>query len=402
MDQDDRIQERYELLSPELNEKTLRLFAGAEAVSLGRGGISRVARVTGVSRGRVARGIRELLGEDDLDSSRIRRPGGGRKKLTEKDPTLVPDLESLISPYTRGDPESPLRWTCKSVRNLAGELVDRGHQVSSNTVALLLREMKYSLQANRKTREGKQHPERDAQFNYNNEKTREQQRREQPVISVDTKKKELVGDFQNKGREWRPQGDPETVRVHDFIDKELGKVAPYGVYDLTLNDGWVSVGIDHDTASFAVATIQQWWQKMGRQAYPAASHLMITADSGGSNSARGRLWKVELQEMANRTGLTITACHFPPGTSKWNKIEHRMFSFITRNWRGRPLVDRATIVNLIGATSTREGLKIRCELDSNEYPNGVKVPDDLLAAVNLTRHEFHGDWNYTIRPNGNG
>ena len=402
MDQDDRIQERYELLSPELNERTLRLFAGAEAVSLGRGGISRVARVTGVSRGRVARGIRELLGEDDLDSSRIRKPGGGRKKLTEKDPTLVPDLESLISPYTRGDPESPLRWTCKSVRNLAGELVDRGHQVSSNTVALLLREMKYSLQANRRTREGKQHPERDAQFNYINEKTREQQRREQPVISVDTKKKELVGDFQNKGREWRPQGDPETVRVHDFIDKELGKVAPYGVYDLTLDEGWVSVGIDHDTASFAVATIQQWWQKMGCQAYPAASHLMITADSGGSNSARGRLWKVELQAMANRTGLTITACHFPPGTSKWNKIEHRMFSFITKNWRGRPLVDRATIVNLIGATSTREGLKIRCELDTNEYPKGVTVPDDLLAAVNLERHTFHGDWNYTIRPNSNG
>jgi hypothetical protein len=350
----------------------------------------------------VARGIRDLLGEDELDSSRIRRPGGGRKKLTEKDPTLVPDLESLISPYTRGDPESPLRWTCKSVRKLADELVNSGHQVSSNTVALLLREMKYSLQANRKTREGKQHPERDAQFNYINEKTREQQRREQPVISVDTKKKELVGDFENKGREWRPQGDPETVRVHDFIDKELGKVAPYGVYDLTLNDGWVSVGIDHDTASFAVATIQQWWEKMGCQAYPAASHLMITADSGGSNSARSRLWKVELQEMANRTGLTITVCHFPPGTSKWNKIEHRMFSFITKNWRGRPLVDRATIVNLIGATSTREGLKIRCELDSNEYPKGVKVPDDLLAAVNLTRHTFHGDWNYTIRPNGNG
>jgi hypothetical protein len=399
MCRDDEIRERYELLSPELNERTLRLFAGAEAVSLGRGGISRVARVTGVSRGRVSRGIQDLLGEDGLDSSRVRKPGGGRKKLTEKDPTLLSDLESLICPYTRGDPESPLRWTCKSVRKLADELVALEHQVSSSTVALLLREMKYSLQANRKTREGKQHPDRDAQFKYINEKTREQQRREQPVISVDTKKKELVGDFANKGREWRPQGDPEIVRVHDFLDKELGKVAPYGVYDLTLNDGWVSVGIDHDTASFAVTTIQQWWEKMGCQAYPAASRLMITADSGGSNSARSRLWKVELQEMANRTGLTITVCHFPPGTSKWNKIEHRMFSFITRNWRGRPLVDRATIVNLIGSTTTAEGLKIRCELDSNTYRKGIKVPDDRLAAVNLARHGFHGDWNYTIRPN---
>ena len=343
--------------------------------------------------------MQELLGEEELDSGRIRKPGGGRKKLTEKDPTLLPDLDRLINPFTRGDPKSPLRWTCKSVRNLVAELTKGGHRVSTTSVASLLRDMKYSLQANRKTREGKQHPDRDAQFKYINRKTQEQQREKQPVISVDTKKKEKVGDFANGGKEWHPQGDPEKVRVHDFLDKELGKVAPYGVYDLTLNDGWVSVGVDHDTASFATTTIYQWWENMGCQAYPEASHLMITADSGGSNSARSRLWKVELQELANRTGLTITVCHFPPGTSKWNKIEHRMFSFITKNWRGRPLVDRATIVELIGSTTTKDGLKIRCELDTNTYPAGIKVPDARLEEVNLEKHTFHGDWNYTIYPN---
>ena len=398
MSQEDIIREKYQMLAPELNERTLRLFAAAEAKYLGRGGISLVARAIEVSRDRISRGLQDLETEKKLEPDRIRRPGGGRKKQVEENPALRKDLEQLISPYTRGDPESPLRWTCKSVRKLAGELNRKGHQVSHSSVASLLRDMNYSLQANRKTMEGKQHPDRDAQFNYINQKTQGQQRRGQPVISVDTKKKELVGSFKNAGREWRPQGDPEKVRVHDFIDKELGKVAPYGVYDLTWNNGWVSVGIDHDTAAFAVATIRQWWRKMGRPAYSKASHLLITADSGGSNGARNRLWKVELQKMANQTGLTITVCHFPPGTSKWNKIEHRMFSFITKNWRGKPLADRAAIVNLIGSAKTEEGLKIRCELDTNDYPKGIKVSDAQMEKVKLKKHEFHGDWNYTIYP----
>ena len=398
MGQEDIIRGKYQMLAPELNERTLRLFAAAEAKYLGRGGITLVARAIEVSRDRISRGLQDLEAERKLEPDRIRRPGGGRKKQVEEDPTLEKDLEQLISPYTRGDPESSLRWTCKSVRKLAAELNRKGHQVSHSSVASLLRDMNYSLQANRKTTEGKQHPDRDAQFNYINQTAQQQQRRGQPVISVDTKKKELVGDFANKGREWHPQGDPEKVRVHDFIDKELGKVAPYGVYDLTRNNGWVSVGIDHDTAAFAVATIGQWWRKMRRAAYSKASHLLITADSGGSNGSRTRLWKVELQKMANQTGLTITVCHFPPGTSKWNKIEHRMFSFITKNWRGKPLTDRATIVNLIGSTTTEEGLKIRCELDTNHYPKGIKVSDAQMDKVKLKKHEFHGDWNYTIYP----
>jgi len=389
------------MLAPVLNEKTLRFFAAAEAKCLGRGGIAVVARGIEVSRDRIVRGLQDLDAEESLEPDHLRRPGGGRKKQTEEDPTLKKDLEKLISPYTRGAPESPLRWTCKSVRKLAGELNRQGHQVSHSSVGSLLRDMNYSLQANRKTMEGAQHPDRDEQFNYINRKARGQQKRGQPVISVDTKKKELVGDFKNAGREWRPPGDPQTVRVHDFIDKKLGKVAPYGVYDLTRNNGWVSVGIDHDTAAFAVATIGQWWRKMGRSVYAKASHLLITADSGGSNGARNRLWKVELQKMANRTGLTITVCHFPPGTSKWNKIDHRMFSFITKNWRGKPLANRATIVNLIGSTKTEEGLKIRCELDTNNYPKGIKVPDAQMEKVNLKKHKFQGDWNYTIHPNKN-
>ncbi len=398
MSQEDIIREKYQMLAPELNERTLRLFAAAEAKYLGRGGITLVARAIEVSRDRISRGLQDLEAEKKLEPDRIRRPGGGRKKQVEKDPTLTKDLEQLISPYTRGDPESPLRWTCKSVRNLAVALNRKGHKVSHSSVASLLRGMNYSLQANRKTTEGKQHPDRDAQFNYINQKSRSQQRRGQPVISVDTKKKELVGDFKNAGREWRPQGDPEKVRGHDFIDKELGKVAPYGVYDLTRNNGWVSVGIDHDTAAFAVATIRRWWRKMGRRAYSKASHLLITAYSGGSNGARSRLWKVELQKMSNHTGLTITVCHFPPGTSKWNKIEHRMFSFITKNWRGKPLIDRVTIVNLIGSTRTKEGLEIRCELDTNTYPKGIKVSDAQMEQVKVKKHKFHGDWNYTIYP----
>jgi len=399
MSREDIIREKYQLLAPELNERTLRLFAAVEAQSLGRGGISLVARALEMSHDRISRGIQDLKSETKLSPDRIRRQGGGRKKQLELDPALKEDLERLISPYTRGDPESPLRWTCKSVRKLAAELNRQGHSVSHSTVATLLREMNYSLQANRKTTEGKQHPDRNAQFEYINQRVRARQKRGQPVISVDTKKKELVGDFENKGQEWHPPGHPEKVRVHDFIDQELGKVAPYGVYDLTQNNGWVSVGIDHDTAAFAVAAIGRWWRKMGRPAYSKATHLLITADSGGSNSSRSRLWKVELQKMANQTGLTITVCHFPPGTSKWNKIEHRMFSFITKSWRGKPLIDRATIVNLIGSTKTEEGLKIRCELDTNHYPKGIKVSDAQLETVKLKKHKFHGDWNYTIHPN---
>ena len=399
MDREEAILMKYQLLAPELTERTLRLFAAAEARVWGRGGISGVSRALELSRARIYRGLQDLEEEEKLEPQRIRRKGGGRKSRVEEDPTLKRGLERLISPYTRGDPESCLRWTCKSIRQLATELTRQGHQTSHRMVAELLREMGYRLQANRKTIEGKQHPDRDAQFKYINQKSQKQQRASQPVISVDTKKKELVGDFKNAGREWHPQGHPEKVRVHDFIDKELGKVAPYGVYDLTKNNGWVSVGIDHDTAAFAVASIRKWWRKMGRPAYVKASHLLITADSGGSNSVRSRLWKVELQKMANQTGLTITVCHFPPGTSKWNKIEHRMFSFITKNWRGKPLADRATIVNLIGSTKTEGGLTIRCELDSNDYPKGIKVPDDQLEKVKLKKHEFHGDWNYTIYPN---
>ena len=399
MNQDDIILEKYQMLAPALNERTLRLFAAAEALSLGRGGISRVSRTLEISRDRISRGIKELESETQFHPDRVRRKGGGRKKLLACDPTLKADIEALISPYTRGDPESPLRWTCKSTRTLADALTDKGHSVSHSTVAMLLDEMGYSLQANRKTTEGKQHPDRNAQFEYISRRVRSFQQSDQPVISVDTKKKEKIGDFKNNGQEWHPRGHPENVRVHDFIDKELGKVAPYGVYDLTQNDGWVSVDIDHDTAAFAVATIGRWWQRMGSSGYANASELLITADSGGSNSSRNRLWKVELQKMANRTGLTITVCHFPPGTSKWNKIEHRMFSFITKNWRGKPLIDRATVVNLIGSTKTKEGLKIRCELDTRTYPKGIKVSDAQLEKVKLKQHRFHGDWNYTIYPN---
>lgn len=398
MENEDGILKRYQLLAPELTERTLRLFAAAEAKVLGWGGITTVARVIEISRDRIFRGLRDLESKEKLEPDRVRRKGGGRKRQVVLDPTLREDLKGLISPYTRGDPETPLRWTCKSVRKLAKALKYQGHKTSRRMVTGLLHEMGYSLQANRKTIEGKQHPDRDAQFRYLNRTVRRQQRNGQPVISVDTKKKELVGLYKNTGREWCPKGNPEKVQVHDFINKELGKVAPYGVYDLTRNNGWVSVGIDHDTAAFAVNSIFQWWKKMGKPVYPKASRLLITADSGGSNASRNRLWKCELQKVANRTGLSITVCHFPPGTSKWNKIEHRMFSFITKNWRAHPLTDLATIVSLIGSTKTETGLKIRCELDTNNYPKGIKISDAQLEKVNIKRHAFHGDWNYTIAP----
>jgi hypothetical protein len=383
-----------------LNERSRRLWAATEAKSIGHGGIACVERAVAISRSTISRGIKELeLAQKQLDAAHIRRPGGGRKKTAQQDPTLRTDLEALVEPAVAGDPQSPLRWISKSLRNLTAELQAMGHATSHRMVAALLTEAEYSLQANRKSvEEGKRHPDRDGQFRYINEQVRRFQRIRQPVISVDTKKKELVGDFKNTGKEWRPKGEPERVRVHDFLIEENGKAAPYGVYDITRNAGWDSVGIDHDTASFAVRTIRRWWQVMGRTKYPQAKKLLITADSGGSNGARVRLWKWELQKFAHATGKAITVCHLPPGTSKWNKIEHRLFSYISMNWRGRPLVSLATIVSLIASTRTKGGLRVRCELDKGRYPDGVKISDEQMAKINLHRHRFHGDWNYTIQP----
>ena len=392
------IKERFARLEPFLNERQRRLAAANEAKALGRGGISAVASATGVSRRTIARGLRELAASDASLGQRIRQPGGGRKQTVVKDPTLLDDLERLVEPVSRGDPESPLRWTSKSVRKLADELRRQGHQASHDLVARLLKKQGYSLQANRKMREGSAHPDRDAQFEHIQAEVKVFQTAGQPVISVDTKKKELVGDFKNGGCELRPQGDPEVVRVHDFVIPELGKVAPYGVYDVTYNLGWVNVGIDHDTAAFAVASIRRWWECMGQPRYDGAQRLLITADGGGSNGARVRLWKIELQKLADETGLAISVCHLPPGTSKWNKIEHRLFSFISQNWRGKPLISHAVIVNLIAATTTQTGLKVECVLDERAYPAGIVVTDAELAQVNLTRDDFHGEWNYTISP----
>ncbi len=374
------------------------MWAATEARAAGRGGISGVAHATGIAYSTVVRGLKELGSGASAEAGRVRRPGGGRKRTLAKDPTLLADLEGLVEPTASGDPQSPLRWTSKSVRQLAGALQSMGHAVSRQLVAELLAAAGYSLQANRKTREGTTHPDRDAQFRYIARQVRRFQAAAQPVISVDTKKKELVGDFKALGAQWRPKGRPEPVRVHDFIIPKNGKAIPYGVYDLTRNAGWVSVGIDHDTASFAARTIRRWWQKMGRPRYGRARSLLITADAGGSNGARVRLWKWELQQLANRTRLAITVCHFPPGTSKWNKIEHRLFSYISTNWRGQPLVSLAVIVNLIGATRTAAGLRVRCELDRGAYPKGQEVSDAQMATLNLAPHRFHGDWNYTLHP----
>jgi hypothetical protein len=400
------VREKYDTLAPMMNEKMRRRWAACEAMAMGRGGISAVARETGLSRNLILRGIREIEAEmpglaesiGSQDQQRVRRPGAGRRRRTEEDPGLLKDLKKLLEPVTRGDPMSHLLWTSKSTRKLAAELEAKGHEVSHSTIAHLLADLGYSLQSTRKTREGRQHPDRDAQFQHINRRVRALQRRGQPVISVDTKKRELVGDFKNAGREWHPKGRPEEVRLHDFRDKELGVAIPYGVYDLNRNDGWVSVGIDHDTAEFAVASIRRWWQRMGRRVYPKAKELLITADSGGSNGNRTRLWKLRLQKLVDETGLEISVCHFPPGTSKWNKIEHRMFCQITENWRGRPLISHAIIVNLIGHTTTRKGLRIRAALDTRSYEHGVKVTDQEMATVNITRSKFQGDWNYTISP----
>ncbi len=396
------IRRKFEALRPVMNERARRLWAAAEAREWGWGGVSAVANATGLSRTTITAGLRELHADTPANESkspaRVRRTGGGRKRLTETDPGLLAALESLVEPTTRGDPESPLRWTCKSTRRLAQELGQQRHLVGPRTVARLLHKAGYSLQANRKTREGASHPDRNAQFEHINTLVQQFHKRHQPAISVDTKKKELVGDFKNAGCEWHPKGEPEAVRVHDFVDPALGKAIPYGVYDILHNQGWVSVGIDHDTAAFAANSIRRWWEEMGSARFPRARQLLITADGGGSNSSRSRLWKVALQELADDLDLPLTVSHFPPGTSKWNKIEHRLFCFITQNWRGKPLLSHQTIVNLIGSTTTEPGLTVRAALDTNTYDTGIKVSDAELAQIKLTPHEFHGEWNYLIRP----
>ena len=395
------IRRRFKLLEENLDERMRRLVAAAEAEALGFGGTSVVARATGVSRRAIRRGLLELrqaASPRPAQGAAIRRPGGGRKKTVAVDPTLKTDLERLVNPTTRGDPESPLRWTCKSVRRLAEELKRMGHSTSHRMVASLLHDLGYSLQANSKTLEGSSHPDRDAQFVHINQQVQVHQATGDPVISVDTKKKELVGEFKNGGRELRPRGMPEEVKVHDFVIPELGRAIPYGVYDLANNSGWVSVGTDHDTSSFAVETIRRWWQSMGKEAFPEARRLLITADGGGSNGARVHLWKVELQKLATELGMPISVCHLPPGTSKWNKIEHRLFSFISQNWRGKPLISHEVIVNLIAATTTQAGLQVRAEIDPGEYPPGRKITRQEIRRVNLKRDSFHGEWNYTIHP----
>ena len=381
-----------------LDERGRRRFVAAEALTAGHGGIIAVSRATGVARSTIGRALDELRSGEEPDPERIRKPGGGRKPLIVTDPRLLDDLRSLVEPATRGDPQSPMLWTSKSLRKLSEGLGRMGHTIGRTLVSKLLHQLDYSLQANRKTREGSNHIDRDAQFHYINDRVKEALASGNPAISVDTKKKELVGDFKNAGREWRPKGSPEEVRVHDFVIPELGRAVPYGIYDIAGNTGWVSVGIDHDTAAFATNAIRSWWQLMGRERYPEAKSLLITADGGGSNGSRVRLWKLELQKLADELDIPISVCHLPPGTSKWNKIEHRLFSFITSNWRGKPLISHQVIVQLIGATTTKNGLKVRCQLDPMTYPAGIKVSDDELAAVNITRHEFHGEWNYTISP----
>jgi transposase len=393
---------RFGALDPLLDERGRRRLAAAEAMAAGRGGVSAVSRATGIARSTIGRALVELRAGAILQDNRVRRAGGGRKPLSETDASLLDDLRRLVDPATRGDPESPLLWTSKSLRKLAEGLRGGGHVIGHNLVGDLLRKLGFSLQANRKTREGTNHPDRDAQFRYINDRVKAALDAGEPAISVDTKKKELVGDFKNAGREWAPKGAPEEVRVHDFIIPELGRAAPYGVYDIGENAGWVSVGVDHDTATFAVNAIRRWWLLMGRVRYPDARSLTITADGGGSNGSRVRLWKIELQNLADELGLTITVHHLPPGTSKWNKIEHRLFSFITGNWRGKPLVSHQVIVQLIAATTSKAGLTVRCELDRNIYPAGVKVSDEDLDAIEMFRHEFHGEWNYTISPRPSG
>jgi hypothetical protein len=394
----DPIRERFTQLSLHLDERERRLLAAVEARACGYGGVAAVSRATGIAASTIGRGLKELAGEASAALGRVRRAGGGRRPRVVTDPDLLANLMALVEPGERGDPMSPLRWTCKSLRQLAAELTARGHRVSRTVVGELLKRQKFSLQGNSKTREGGDHPDRDAQFIHINQSVTAALAAQQPVISVDTKKKELVGDFKNAGREWRPQGDPEAVRVHDFLIKGLGRAVPYGIYDIAANAGWVSVGMDHDTSAFAVQTVRRWWHEVGCKRYPGAQCLTITCDGGGSNGSRVRLWKRELQGLANELGVDITVHHLPPGTSKWNKIEHRLFSFISMNWRAKPLVSYRVIVDLISATTTDTGLTVHCELDTDLYPKGIVVSDDEMAALNIVRTEFHGEWNYTIRP----
>jgi hypothetical protein len=396
------IRNKFKSLSRIMDERARRAWAATEALAIGWGGISQVANATGIARNTIMLGIRELERKPGRPSTseqkRIRQRGGGRKRLIDEKPGVLRELKRLVDSSTRGDPDSPLRWTCKSTKRLADELNEKGFAISDRTVASLLKAMEYSLQANEKTREGSSHPDRNAQFEYIGKQTRAFQRSGQPVISVDTKKKELIGDFKNAGREWRSKGDPEQVRVHDFLDKELGKGIPYGVYDLTANEGWVSVGNDHDTAEFATETIRRWWTKMGVRSYPKANELLIMADAGGSNSSRSRLWKLEIQRLSDKIGLRISVCHFPPGTSKWNKIEHRMFSYIAQNWRGRPLVSHEVMVKLIGNTTTSTGLKIKAAIDRGTYETGRKVTKQEFELLKIKPSQFRGNWNYTIEP----
>ena len=406
MNTDSPIAQRWELMRERLDERQRRAFAAAEAKVLGRGGVSQVVAATGMARNTVMAGMQELEGSSNefiaavplADAGSTRRSGGGRKAATQKDPSLVPDLLALVDPTSRGDPQSPLRWTCKSLRVLADELKAGGHAISHVVVGRLLKDEGYSLQANAKVIEGNQSPDRNAQFEHINATVSAALAGGQPVISVDTKKKELVGQYKNGGREWHPEGAPEEVRVHDFVDPEMGRANPYGVYDIGADEGWVSVGTDHDTSAFAVQTIRRWWFSMGRARYPKATELTITADGGGSNGYRVRLWKLELGRLARETGLRIRVCHFPPGTSKWNKIEHRLFSFITMNWRGRPLISHEVIVQLIATTKTRSGLKVRSEIDANSYPKGLVISDSDFAKIKIEPDKFHGEWNYSLRP----
>jgi transposase len=400
----DKLHAKFEMLAPVLDERTCRLWAAAEAQILGRGGVSAVKRATGISGRRIWAGKRELAElrqrppEQPPQRQRVRRQGGGRKRLTSKDATLLSDLEALIEPTARGDPESPLRWTTKSVRKLADELCAKGHSIGRDTVDGLLQQLGYSLQAPRKEAEGKQHPDRDAQFRHIARETRAFQRRGQPVVSVDTKKKELVGNFKNPGREWFPQGAGPEVNVHDFPSMAQGKAIPYGVYDVTRDAGWVNVGTDHDTPEFAVESLRRWWQMVGRATYPDARALLVVADAGGSNSPRSKMWKRCLQTLTDDTGLSISVSHYPPGTSKWNKIEHRLFSQIAINWRGRPMTSYETIIELIGHTTTRSGLCVHAALDARKYPVGLNVSDEEVSTLNIKKSRFHGDWNYTVRP----
>lgn len=395
---------KFEALAPVMDERLTRLWAAAEAEAYGRGGPAAVTKATGILGKRILAGRRDLAAlrasppTEPAQEQRIRKPGAGRKRLEDIHPGLVEALDALIDPSTRGDPESPLRWTCKSTRRLAEEMTKQGFQISPTKVAELLAAAGYSLQGNSKTREGTQHPDRNAQFERINRQVKSFQAKAQPVISVDTKKKELVGDFKNGGREWQRQGEPVPVRVHDFLDQELGKAIPYGVYDLLRNEGWVNVGVDHDTAEFAVESIRRWWNRMGKKAYPAATDLLVTADGGGSNGSRTRLWKLELQRFADESGLRVHVSHYPPGTSKWNKIEHRMFCHITQNWRGRPLESLEAVVNLIGSTTTSAGLRIRASLDKRRYDKGIVVTPDEMAKVNLQPARVRGEWSYLIAP----